>query len=293
MMIGKRFGFKTSQWGVSWPMLQETWQLGDSLHEFDSAWLFDHFGGVETLGQPQQSGDDCHEAWTIASALAAVTKRLQFGHLVLGNTHRHPALLARMATTLDHVAGPGRLILGLGAGWQADEHHAFGWEFPQTGKRLDNLEAAVRLIKGMWSSPNGFSFQQGPYSLVDAKCLPPPLTRGGPPIWLGTQGIRRGLRMVAQYADGWNATADFASFNEKRDALLSHCDSVKRNPDEIVISAQLVCGQLSAGEIVAAAREFLDAGVQELIFSMRAADGPAGLTRLARDVVAPLRDRYG
>ena len=232
-----RFGFKTSQWGVDWPTLLATWELADSLPSLDSGWLFDHFSGIADRAP---TPDGSHEGWTVASAVATRTRRLRFGHLVLGNTHRHPALLARMAATIDHVAGPDRFILGLGTGWLASEHEMFGWSLPPLSDRMTMLESSVQVIKGMWAAPTGFSFEGAPYALRHARCEPAPLTAGGPPIWLGTQGLRRGLRIVARHADGWNANGDFASYLEKRDALLRHCDEVGRDPAAIEISAQLL-----------------------------------------------------
>lgn len=286
----KRFGFKTSQWAVEWSALLETWQLADSLTVLDSGWLFDHFVGIQN---ERPTDDGSHEGWTSAAALAACTRRLQIGHLVLGNTHRHPALLARMAATLDHVAGPNRLVVGLGAGWEEHEHRMFGWELPPLGTRLTMLESSVEILKGMWAHPDGFTHEGGGYAVQDARCRPAPLTLGGPPIWLGTQGLRRGLRLVAERADGWNANGTYEAYVEKRDALLRHCEAVGRDPAEIEISTQLICGDLSTTEILDIATRFLDTGVDHLIFAIRASDGVAGLERLVANVVEPLRERYG
>lgn len=285
----KQFGFKTSQWGVEWTALLETWELADSLSLFDSGWLFDHFVGIK---DERPTDDGSHEGWTLASALAARTRRLRFGHLVLGNTHRHPALLARMATTLDHVAGPNRLVIGLGAGWQEREHEMFGWALPPLGERLTMLESSVRIMKGMWSHPAGFSLESQHYRVSEATCEPPPVTPGGPPVWLGTQGRRRGLRVVAEHADGWNANGTFDAYVEKREALLRHCEAAERDPNDIEVSAQLICAGRRDEEIRDAAGRFLDAGVDHMVFAIPAGEGPAGLKRLADEVVQPLRERY-
>jgi alkanesulfonate monooxygenase SsuD/methylene tetrahydromethanopterin reductase-like flavin-dependent oxidoreductase (luciferase family) len=283
-------GFKASQWDVEWPALLETWELADSLPEFDSAWLFDHFSAVRNRAV---STEGAHEAWTVAAALAARTHRLRFGHLVIGNTHRHPALVARMATTVDHVAGPGRFVLGLGTGWLEADHVQFGWPLPSPAERTSMLDSAVRVIKAMWAEPQGATLVAGPYELREALTQPPPLSTSGPPIWLGTMGIRRGLRIVAEHADGWNANGTVAEFLERRDALLRHCEAVDRDPEEIEISAQLICIDRSPSEVLAAADQLIASGARHLIFVILASDGPEGLRRLARDVVAPLRDRHG
>lgn len=285
-----KLGFKTSQWGVDWPTLLATWELADSLPSLDSGWLFDHFSGIVDR---QPTADGAHEGWTVASALAARTRRLRFGHLVLANTHRHPALLARMACTVDHVAGPDRFILGLGAGWLETEHDRFGWSLPPLAERMTMLETSVRIMKGMWSSPAGFSLVVGPYEVRDARCEPPPVTRGGPPIWLGTQGLRRGLRIVAEHADGWNANGEFAAYLEKREALLRHCEDVGRDPAEIEISAQVMQEGRTPRELVDEANRLIAHGVRHVIFLIRASGGPKLLQALADEVIDPLRDAHG
>lgn len=281
-----KIGFKTSQVNVDWPTLLATWELGDSLEVFDSGWIFDHF---VALGE---GGGGSHEAFVVAAALATRTKRLQFGHMVLSNTYRHPALVAKMGATLDHVA-PGRFVLGLGAGWHEGEHAMYGLELPPIGQRISMLESAVRVIRALWRQPGGVSLDAPPYRLKDAVCDPPPITPAGPPIWLGTQGMRRGLRIVAELADGWNQTGDPSTFVSKRDALLRHCEAAGRNPDEIEISAQAFLRDGDYDALVATASGFARDGAHHLILLMPAAEGPAGLQRLAERAAIPLRERFG
>ncbi|HEX2140790.1 MAG TPA: LLM class flavin-dependent oxidoreductase [Candidatus Limnocylindria bacterium] len=279
-----RIGFKTSQTIADLSVLLETWDAGEELEVFDSAWIFDHF--VALRGEPGPS----HEGIALAGALAVRTKRLQFGHLVLGNTYRHPALVANAAVTLDHLA-PGRFVLGLGAGWHEGEHAMYGMPLPPIGERITMLESSVRVIKALFDDPDGASLDAPPYRLTDAVLDPPAATPGGPPIWLGTQGVRRGLRIVAQYADGWNATGDPTAFVEKRDALIRHCEAVGRDPTEIEISAQ---ANIRDGHAAALERAttLVDDGVQHMVLIMPAELGPDGLRRLAREVAEPLRERF-
>lgn len=280
-----RIGFKTSQTNVDWPTLLATWELGDELPVFDSGWIFDHF---VALGE---RGGGSHEAFVTLAALAARTSRLQIGHLVLGNTYRHPALTAKSGATMDHVSG-GRFVLGLGAGWHEEEHAMYGMSLPPIRERITMLESATRVIKALWTSPGGASLDAPPYALRKAVCDPPPLTSGGPPIWLGTQGLRRGLRIVAELADGWNQTGDPATFVEKRDALLRHCAAVSRDPADIEISAQafLRDGYAATLEI---ASTYVRQGAQHVMLVMPAEQGPDGLRRLAREVAEPLREQFG
>jgi alkanesulfonate monooxygenase SsuD/methylene tetrahydromethanopterin reductase-like flavin-dependent oxidoreductase (luciferase family) len=280
-----KIGFKTSQTNVDWPTLLATWELADAeLPVFDSGWVFDHFVALNPGGGP------CLEGWTVATALAARTRRLQMGHLVLSNTYRDPALVARMAATLDHVAR-GRFVLGLGAGWHEGEHEMYGWRFPPIGARISMLRSAVRVIRAVWEQPDGANLDAPPYSLKEATCQPPPLTPGGPPVWLGTQGKQRGLRIVAELADGWNHTGEPASFAAKRDALLRHCEEVDRDPAEIEVSAQLFLQDGDYAGLVDSAVQLADAGAQHLVLIMPAAQGPDGIRELARRVAEPLRER--
>jgi alkanesulfonate monooxygenase SsuD/methylene tetrahydromethanopterin reductase-like flavin-dependent oxidoreductase (luciferase family) len=280
-----RIGFKTNQTNVDWPTLRETWEVGDTLEVFDSGWIFDHF---VALGA---DGGGSHEGMVLAGALAVLTKRLQFGHLVLGNTYRHPALVANMGATLDHLA-PGRFVLGLGAGWHEEEHAMYGMRLPPIGERITMLDGAVRVIKALWQHPDGATLDAPPYALKDAVCDPAPLTNGGPPIWLGTQGMRRGLRIVAELADGWNHTGEPSTFTEKRDALLRHCQDVGRDPAEIEISAQGFLRDDDYDGLLEIASGFARQGADHVILLMPARDGPDGLRRLAKRVAEPLRERF-
>jgi alkanesulfonate monooxygenase SsuD/methylene tetrahydromethanopterin reductase-like flavin-dependent oxidoreductase (luciferase family) len=280
-----KIGFKTSQTDVDWPTLLATWELADEMPVFDSGWIFDHF---VALGE---GGGGSHEAFVTLAALAARTKRLQLGHLVLGNTYRHPALTAKSGATMDHVSG-GRFVLGLGAGWHEEEHAMYGMTLPPIGERITMLESATRLIKSVWQSPSGVTLDAPPYSFRDAVCNPPPLTPGGPPIWLGSQGLVRGLRITAELADGWNQTGDPGSFVEKRDALLRHCEAVGRDPGEIEISAQAFVRDRYEATLEVAAH-YLREGAHHVILVMRADQGPEGLKRLAHEVAEPLREQFG
>jgi alkanesulfonate monooxygenase SsuD/methylene tetrahydromethanopterin reductase-like flavin-dependent oxidoreductase (luciferase family) len=279
-----RIGFKTSQMNVDWSTLKATWELGDTLPVFDSAWIFDHFVALA------DDGGGSHEAFALMGAFAVVTSRLQIGHLVLGNTYRHPALVAKSGATLDHVSN-GRFVLGLGAGWHEAEHEMYGMRLPPIGERVTMLDSAVRLIKALWEKPGGVSLDAPPYELRDAVCDPAPLTVGGPPIWLGGQGSR-GLRIAAERADGWNQTGDPATFVEKRDILLRHCEAVGRDPEEIEISAQAFLRDGDHAAMLETAAGLAEAGAQHLILIMPASDGPEGLQKLADRVATPLRERF-
>ena len=284
-----KIGFKTSQADVEWPTLLATWELADQeLTVFDSGWIFDHFVSLT------RDDGGSHDAWTTIAALAARTHRLQLGHLVLGNTYRHPALTAKMGATLDHISA-GRFVLGLGASWHEGEHAMYGWRLPPIGERISMLDAAVQIVRGMWRSPRSFSFEGAGYRLTDARCEPGPLTPGGPPMWLGTQGKQRGLRIVAEHAEGWNSTRGLEEFREKYDALLRHCEAVGRDRAQIEVSAQLFVDDDRAARrrALTDAAAFVEAGVDHMVFVMTAGFRPESARRLAHEVAEPLRERFG
>lgn len=289
-----KLGFKTVPLGVDWPTLLATWELGDQLEVFDSGWLNDHF--VARHGHEGQ-----HEAVTAAAAIAGRTKRLILGHAVLGNAYRHPVLLAKMVATLDLISA-GRFVVGLGAGVQNDaEKSMYGWPASAIGERLGQLEETVQILKGLWSAPDGYSFDGDHYALRDARLDPPCLTVGGPPVWLGTRG-RRGLRIVARYADGLAATSDgwtreeahnLAAFSKLLDVLRRHCDDARRDFSTIEISVRILTGERSARDIIDEADGLARAGANHLILSFAARLGPAELERLAVEVARPMRDQLG
>jgi alkanesulfonate monooxygenase SsuD/methylene tetrahydromethanopterin reductase-like flavin-dependent oxidoreductase (luciferase family) len=280
-----KIGFKTAQMNVDWPTLADTWRLGDELTVFDSGWLFDHF---VSINRPLGGN---HEAWTIASAVAALTSRLEFGHLVLGNTYRYPPLLAKMATTLDHVS-QGRFILGIGAGHRPDEHHMFGYGLAPIGERMDRLESALRLLRGIWASPAGFTIDAPPFRLENAHLEPPPYTEGGPRIWIGTRGPKRGLQLVARYAHGWNFFGPLEDFVTLRDTLRRHCDAEGRPFESIETSTQVFLRDTGIPTLLELARSFALAGIDHLVLGMPAEMGPRGLQQLADEVATPLREEF-
>ena len=176
-------GFKTSPQDVDWSTLDATWVAAGELAVFDSAWANDHLTDPGMV-----RGGSSVEALTMVAALAHRVPGRWIGHVVLSNTFRHPTLLAKAATALDHITG-GRFILGLGAGWHKDEHRAYGIPLPPIGERISRLESAVRVIRALHSpeasTDAGVTVDDRWYPLRGAVNLPGPLTPGGPPIWLG------------------------------------------------------------------------------------------------------------
>jgi F420-dependent oxidoreductase-like protein len=223
-----KFGVTLPQFGGSWEEAKEVAQLADQSN-FDSVWVADHFFGV--------GGEDPLEAWTEMSAVAAITRRVELGFLVLCNSYRPPALLAKMAATLDHVSR-GRLILGCGAGWFQQEYEAYGYEFPSLRTRLEQLEEGLEILKKMWTEDDP-TFHGVHYHVENARCRPKPVRKPHPPILIGGGGEKIVLRLAARYADIWNNPGiSHREISRKLEILRGHCEKIGRPFDEIEISQQ-------------------------------------------------------
>lgn len=231
-----RFGVAGPQANTAWPELLEVWQELDRDSGFDYLWLVDHF--VPGPGSAMGADGPHLEGWTALAALAQATERVRLGILVTGNTYRHPAVLAKMATTVDHISN-GRLELGLGAAWHTYEHEVFGIPFPTTRERLDRLEEAAQLIKLLWTQPSP-RFEGKHYQLNQPPYNPPNVQQPHPPILIGGGGEKRTLRAVARYADACNVSGTPEEVRHKFDVLEQHCRDVGRNLAEIRRTAQVL-----------------------------------------------------
>jgi len=225
------FSVQTGQQNISWQELSETWRRLEE-YGFDAAWCHDHFipAGTRDVDGP------CMDGWTALAALAAQTARMRLGVFVTGNTYRNPALLAKIATTVDHISG-GRLNFGIGASWYETEHTAYGFEFGTAGQRLARLAEALEVITRLWSGEDRVSFEGEHYRLQDAPFLPRPVQQPRPPIWIGGSGERKTLRLVAQYADAWNGLGALSTLTQKVEVLRRHCEDVGRPFEQIQITA--------------------------------------------------------
>jgi len=218
-----------------WPMPTQSFEIMQSLAQhvestnWDGLWLADHFmPNADDTNQPWP------EAWTTLSALAATVPRIRMGTLVTGNTYRHPAVLAKMAATVDHISG-GRVVLGLGSGWQENEHDKYGIEFGTVGERLRKMEEACQVIKQLFESGSA-NFSGEFYQLSDAPLEPKPV-QAKLPLLIGGGGEKVTLRITAQYADEWNVWGTVDTLKSKMAVLDAHCDKLGRNPADIQRSA--------------------------------------------------------
>jgi F420-dependent oxidoreductase-like protein len=196
---------------------------------WDGIWYADHF-----MPDAADTSTPWPEAWTTLSALGAQVPRLRIGTLVSGNTYRHPAVLAKMAATLDHITG-GRVVLGLGAGWQENEHRQYGIPFYTTRERLERLEEACQVIKSLFAERSA-TFTGRYYQLQDASLEPKPV-QAPLPLLIGGGGEKVTLRITAQHADEWNVWGDPAILKHKMAILDQHCADLGRDPTAIQRSA--------------------------------------------------------
>ena len=231
-MSGKvEFAFWSPQAGATVKTLLDRAEMAERLG-YHSFWLVDHFW---TLGMPDL---DLLEAVTMMSAIAARTERVRIGTLVLCNSFRNPALLAKSLTTIDHISN-GRLEVGLGAGWMEQEYRANGYEFPSVGTRLRQLDEGLQILKAMFTE-NRANFKGRYYTVTDAPNNPKPVQKPHPPIMIGGAGEKVLLRLVAKYADRWNCPAGYRDFKKTLGVLHEHCRAVSRDPKDITVSEQLM-----------------------------------------------------
>lgn len=227
-----------------WPINQQP--LADALavahhtaaEGWDGVWMADHL--VPASGPGDVPVVEC---WTMLVAMMTTTSDVRVGSLVLSNTFRHPGLLAKMAATLDAI-DPGRLVLGLGAGWAVGEHEAYGIELPPPAERLRHLDEACHVVRTMLT--DGTIDHDGErYRFAGADASPVPT--GHIPLLVGVKGDRA-LRLVARHADEWNIWASPDTLVERSEVLAAHCDAEDRDPDQIARSAQAIVAFADGGD---------------------------------------------
>lgn len=280
-----RFGIQTPPQHVTYSDLLSVWQEADELG-FDSAFLFDHF--IPIYSDP---AGPCFEGWTLLAALAAQTKRLKVGLLVTSNTYRNPAVLAKMAATVDHVS-QGRLILGIGAGWFELEHTAYGIPFSTNGGRAKRLGEALEVMKLLFIQEKS-NYTGKYYQLKDAPFQPRTVQKPHPPILIGGQGPKLILPVIARHANIWHLRVREIEPEPVKKLCTTFddiCRKIGRDPAEIEKAISLRSAQLSGptDDLRRQIQALSDIGIRHFTISL-APDDRKHLSRFAKEVMPAFR----
>jgi F420-dependent oxidoreductase-like protein len=222
----------------AWPQTSVPWNdlLDEVQHVektgWDGVWIADHF-----MPPWEDNSGPVQELWTVLAAFAALVPRVRLGSLVVGNTYRNPAVLAKQVAQVDIISG-GRVILGMGSGWQLNEHEAYDIPFYTVGQRLRRLEESVQILRSLFDNEHT-TFEGRYYHIKDAPLSPKPVQQHMP-ILVGGGGEKVTLRIVARYADEWNTWGRPSTLQRKGEVLERHLEDAKRNPSEIKRSAQVL-----------------------------------------------------
>jgi alkanesulfonate monooxygenase SsuD/methylene tetrahydromethanopterin reductase-like flavin-dependent oxidoreductase (luciferase family) len=267
-MQSASFGIMTAPMQVDYRDVLRVWEEADAIPEIEHAWLFDHLMPIG--GDPD---GPIFEGWTLLSALAARTERLRLGLLVTSNRFRPPALLAKIATTVDVVSG-GRLDFGLGVGSRPShplarrEYTAHGLPFHETAHAVGSLAEACTVIRRLWTSDEPFDFDGTYVQLTGAFGNPKPVQRPHPPILIGGRAAST-LRVVAEHADLWNIPGGDIDDVVARSALLDrYCTEIGRDPASITRSIHLSVSYDEPGRTRDAIGEALDAGLRHVVLGL-------------------------
>jgi F420-dependent oxidoreductase-like protein len=274
-----RFGLKGSGQDVTVEELRAVWRIADE-GGFDHLWDFDHLASIGEGGPDRP----IFEAWTLQAAMAEATKRVRIGCLVTGNTYRNPALLAKEAVTVDHLSG-GRLEFGIGAAWAEIEHRMYG--FDGLDHRVGRLSESLRIIRSLWTEERT-NFDGRYYRMTDAIANPKPVQKPHPPMWIGASGETT-LRLVARYADVWNAAGgDATRVQELGEKLEQACATIGRNPSEIRRSLQFGWDGASRDELAERCGAYLEQGITEQVLYLRGSE-PVRLAEKIAELLPDLR----
>jgi alkanesulfonate monooxygenase SsuD/methylene tetrahydromethanopterin reductase-like flavin-dependent oxidoreductase (luciferase family) len=264
------FGIATAPQQVSYEDLLRVWREADTIPQIEHAWAFDHL--LPIGGDPD---GPIFEGWTLLSALAAQTSRLRIGLMVTSNRIRPPALLAKIAATVDVVSG-GRLDFGIGAGsrtdipWARREYDAYGLPYVGAGDAVGSLAEACTIIRRLWAEDAPFDFHGRYYDLTGAFCNPKPVQRPHPPIMIGGQATAT-LRVVAEHADVWNFPGGDVEAALARGAVLDRlCAEIGRDPASITRSLVLPVSYDDPGRTLETIAAATSAGFGHLILSLPA-----------------------
>lgn len=285
---GSSFGIMTAPAQVAYDDVLRVWREADGIPQIEHAWLFDHL--MPLGGDPN---GPTFEGWTLLSALAARTERLRLGVMVTSNRFRPPAMLAKIAATVDVVSG-GRLEFGIGAGSRPDvplarrEYAAHGLPFHDAAHAVGSLAEACAIIRRLWTDTAPFDFHGEYHQLEGAFCSPKPVQRPRPPIVIGGQATPT-LRVVAEHADRWNMPGGSIERAIARNTMLDRlCVEIGRDPAEITRSIVLSVSYDRPQDTRHTIRAALDGGFSHIVLGLHA-PYPAEVARWVADtVIGPL-----
>jgi alkanesulfonate monooxygenase SsuD/methylene tetrahydromethanopterin reductase-like flavin-dependent oxidoreductase (luciferase family) len=277
---------------VDYSDVLRVWREADTIPELEHAWLFDHL--LPIAGDPN---GPIHEGWTLLSALAAQTTRLRLGLLVTSNRFRPPAMLAKIAATVDIVSG-GRLDFGIGAGSRPShplarrEYEANGLPYHDFSHSIENLGEALTTIRRLWTEDEPFDFLGNHLELTGALCNPKPVQQPSPPIMIGGRSTAL-LRVVAEHADLWNIPGGDIDDAISRSALLDrYCVELGRDPAAITRSMFLPVSYDEPGITRDAIAQAIDAGFGHIVLGL-SAPYPAGVAQWVVDELITPQVRAG
>jgi alkanesulfonate monooxygenase SsuD/methylene tetrahydromethanopterin reductase-like flavin-dependent oxidoreductase (luciferase family) len=281
------FGIMTAPMQVGYEEILRVWSEADTIPEIAHAWLFDHL--MPIAGDP---AGPVLEGWTLLSALAARTRRLRIGLLVTSNRFRPPAMLAKIATTVDIVSG-GRLDFGIGAGSRPShplakrEYDAHGLPYHDAAQAVAALDEACTVIRRLWTETEPFDFPGTHVQLTGAFGNPKPVQRPRPPIVIGGRAAAT-LRVVAEHADVWNIPGGDIDDVVRRSAMLDrYCADIGRDPATITRSVHLPVSYEEPGPTRDAIRDALDAGFRHVVLGLPAPYATGVARWVADELVAP------
>ncbi|MEV6334227.1 LLM class flavin-dependent oxidoreductase [Nocardia vinacea] len=272
------FGIMTAPMQVDYHDVLRVWREADTIPQIEHAWLFDHLMPIG--GDPN---GPTHEGWTLLSALAAQTRRLRVGLLVTSNRFRPPAMLAKIAATVDIVSG-GRLDFGIGVGSRPShplarrEYEAHGLPFHDTASAVDGFAEACMIIQRLWTEDEPFDFHGAHVQLTGAFCNPKPVQRPHPPILIGGRSAAT-LRVAAEHADLWNIPGGDVDDVIRRSTLLDrYCVEIGRDPASITRSIHLPVSYEQPGSTRDSIGQAIDAGFRHIVLGL-SAPYPADIAR--------------
>ena len=284
------FGIMTAPSQVAYDDVLRVWREADGIPQIEHAWLFDHL--MPLGGDPN---GPTFEGWTLLSALAAQTERLRLGVMVTSNRFRPPAMLAKIAATVDVISG-GRLEFGIGAGSRPDvplarrEYAAHGLPFHDAAHAVKSLAEACTITRRLWTETAPFDFQGDYHQLTGAFCSPKPVQQPHPPILIGGQATPT-LRVVAEHADRWNMPGGSIEQAIARSATLDRlCAEIGRNPAEITRSIVLPASYDRPQDTRHVVRAALDGGFSHIVLGLDAPYPAEVARRVADTIIDPLSD---